>query len=95
MNIILKPVISEKSFAEAAKGSYTFIVDTSSNKDMIKEAVESEFKVTVMGVSTSITKGKTVKLTRLGKRVKKFATKKARVKLKKGEKIDLFEEVKK
>lgn len=94
MSLITKPVISEKSLAEAAKGKYTFIVDRRANKTEIRKAIEKIFSVNVVKVDTNITKGTTTKMTKKGKSQKKFSVKKALVKLIKGQKIDVFEEKK-
>lgn len=94
MSLITRPVISEKSLAEAAKGRYTFIVDRKANKTEIKKAIEKIFSVNVRKVDTSITKGSTSKMKKKGKTQKKFSIKKALVVLTKGQKIDIFEEKK-
>lgn len=57
-DIILRPVISEESMDQAGNKKYTFEVDRKSNKTEIKKAVEKVFGVKVMGVNTSIVKGK-------------------------------------
>ncbi|MDP2649587.1 MAG: 50S ribosomal protein L23 [bacterium] len=88
---MIKPVISEKSMAEVAKGRFTFVVSKNADKKNIKQAVEDKFKVNVLSVSTNITKGKT---TRVGvRRIEKAlpSYKKAIVHLKEGQKIDMFD----
>lgn len=90
-NILIKPVITEKSMADANKGTFTFIVDRAATKRTIKEAVEKFFNVTVVKVATAVVKGKTQ---RNGVRRVEVITapiKKAYVGLKSGEKIDVFE----
>lgn len=89
--ILIKPVISEKSLLDAKKGCFTFIVDKLADKYEIKKAVESMFTVHVTGVTTVIHKGKKKVAGRKRKIIKKSDTKKARVTLQKGEKIDLFD----
>lgn len=91
-DVILKPVITELSLKEAKDGRYTFFVSANANKTAIKNAVQKHFNVDVVMVSSEIRKGKTTRTTRLGKKVVKFKTKKARVQLKKGQKISIFEE---
>ncbi|MDO8639731.1 MAG: 50S ribosomal protein L23 [bacterium] len=89
--IIINPIITEKSMDDAAKGKFTFKVKKDANKNVIKEAIEKKFKVNVTGVWTSVIKSKRV---RTGKRrieVSRFPFKKATVLLKTGQKIDLFE----
>ena len=58
-DVILKPVISEKSMNEMADKKYTFLVHTEANKTMIKEAVEKMFEGTkVKSVHTMNLDGK-------------------------------------
>jgi len=87
-DIIIKPVITEKSMNLLAENKYTFIVDKKANKTEIKNAVESIFKVEVDKVYTMNVKGKPKRLGRfLGKTSDK---KKAIVALKAGQKIPIF-----
>ncbi|MGN0514135.1 MAG: 50S ribosomal protein L23 [Lachnospiraceae bacterium] len=59
-DVILKPVITEKSMADMADKKYTFLVHTDANKTMIKEAVEKMFEGTkVASVNTMNCEGKT------------------------------------
>lgn len=94
-DVIIRPVISEKSLKDAGNGRYTFLVHKSANKHAVKSAIETLFNVHVTGVFTQILKGSRVTRTRFGMKSKGFTKKKARVQLKKGEKIELFEEEKK
>ncbi|MGZ8176757.1 50S ribosomal protein L23 [Williamsia sp. SKLECPSW1] len=64
-DIILAPVISEKSYALIEDNVYTFIVHPDSNKTQIKIAVEKIFDVTVANVNTANRQGKR-KRTRFG-----------------------------
>jgi large subunit ribosomal protein L23 len=64
-DIIIAPVISEKSYGLQEQGQYTFIVDPRSNKTEIKIAVEKIFDVKVSGVNTINREGKR-KRTRTG-----------------------------
>ena len=58
-DVILKPVITEKSMADMADKKYTFLVHTEANKTMIKEAVEKMFEGTkVASVNTMNLDGK-------------------------------------
>ncbi len=88
-DILKRPVVTEKSMALLADNKYTFLVDLRANKSEIKKAVEEIFKVKVDKVSTLRVKGKP-------KRVRNVVgktsdVKKAIVKLKEGDKIELFE----
>jgi large subunit ribosomal protein L23 len=64
-DILLAPVISEKSYGLIEEGTYTFIVHPDSNKTQIKIAVEKVFGVTVTSVNTANRQGKR-KRTRFG-----------------------------
>lgn len=89
-DIILKPVVSEKSYNLMDQGKYTFLVDPRANKTEIKIAIEKIFDVKVSSVNTANRLGK-VKRTRngLGKRKD---TKRAIVTLREGT-IDIFGEL--
>ena len=88
-DVILKPVVSEKSYALLDANTYTFIVDPDANKTEIKEAVQSIFSVRVTSVNTLHRKGKR-KRTRQTFGVRK-ATKRALVTLHPDDKIEIFE----
>jgi|SRR3989344_2233067 len=90
--IILKPIISEQSLREAESGRYSFIVDKKSSKVAIRKAIEDMFNVSVTRVMTNIVKGNRSKLTKKKKVVTDASYKKARVSLKKGEKLAIFDE---
>jgi large subunit ribosomal protein L23 len=87
-DILLRPVISEKSYRLADDGKYTFLVDLGANKTQIKQAVETVFTVRVIGVNTSNRQGKR-RRTRYGYG-KRPDTKRAIVSLAEGDRIDLF-----
>lgn len=90
-NILVRPVITEKSMDEASRGRFTFVVAKGATKGDVKKAVEQQFPVTVVSVHTLITKGKGA---RSGKRrieVKLRPVKKAIVELLPGQRIDLFD----
>ena len=61
-DVILKPVITEKSMTVAEQGKYTFIVAPEANKDEIKDAAEKLFGVKVTGVNVANYDGKTKRL---------------------------------
>jgi large subunit ribosomal protein L23 len=88
-DIILAPVVSEKSYDLIEhNNTYTFLVDTRSNKSEIKSAVEQVFGVRVVRVNTMNRKGK---LKRQGwKMGRRKDTKRALVTLAAGNSIDLF-----
>ena len=86
-DIILKPVVSEKSYGLIDDGKYTFVVDPRANKTEIKLAIEKIFDVKVASVNTLNRNGKT-RRTRFGTGKRKD-TKRAIVTLKSGS-IDIF-----
>ena len=57
-DVILKPVVSEKSYALLDKGIYIFVVRPDANKIEIRQAIESIFNVQVVKVNTLNRKGK-------------------------------------
>lgn len=90
-NIIKKPLISEKTMRLAKDGFYTFIVEKMARKLDIKSAIEHQFDVKILDIRTANFKD-------LKKQQRKVRStyiipgfKKAVVKLKKGQKIGLFE----
>jgi len=64
-DILIAPVLSEKSYGLLDEGKYTFLVDPRSNKTEIKIAIEKIFDVKVASVNTINRKGKT-RRTRFG-----------------------------
>ena len=90
-NVILGPIISEKSTKHAANHKFTFLVLKDSDKTMIKHAVEDQFKVKVLGIATSIVKGKTKRVGARRSEVKISVWKKATVTLPKDQKISWFD----
>jgi large subunit ribosomal protein L23 len=89
-DVIIRPIVSEKSYNLIDEGKYTFEVDPRSNKTEIKQAVEHIFKVKVASVNTMNRVGKERK-TRFGIGKRKD-TKRAIVTLKSGT-IDIFSSI--
>ena len=87
-DILLAPVVSEKSYALLDENKYTFLVAPDANKTEIKIAVESVFDVKVTGVNTLIRQGKK-RRTRSGTG-KRADTKRAIVSVADGQRIDIF-----
>jgi large subunit ribosomal protein L23 len=88
-DVIIAPVVSEKSYGLLDEGRYTFVVHPTANKTEIKQAVESIFGVKVDSVNTMNRKGKKKRFgLRYGHRKN---TKRAIVTLREGESIDIFE----
>jgi large subunit ribosomal protein L23 len=86
-DILLKPVVSEKSYGLLDEGKYTFIVDDRANKTEIRIAVEKVFGVKVKAVNTMNRQGK-LRRTKTGPGKRKD-TKRAIVTLSEGT-IDIF-----
>ncbi|MEL4358180.1 MULTISPECIES: 50S ribosomal protein L23 [unclassified Luteococcus] len=87
-DILLAPVVSEKSYGLLDENKYTFIVAPHANKTEIKIAVEAIFDVKVTSVNTINRKGKT-RRTRFGIG-KRPDTKRAIVTVAEGQRIDIF-----
>ena len=84
-DIILKPVVSEKSYA---RGQYTFVVAPNANKVQIKQAIEEIFNVKVTNVNTLNRAGKRQRTRNgFGQRVNQ---KRAIVTVAEGQTIDIF-----
>jgi len=87
--IIIRPILSEKSTTGLAVDKYTFIVDPAASRTEIKDAVEAVFKVRVKSVNTQNRRGK---MRRMGYHTgRKPDTKKAVVTLEPGQRIPFFE----
>jgi large subunit ribosomal protein L23 len=87
-DILISPVVSEKSYALLDENKYTFIVAPHANKTQIKIAVEEVFGVTVTAVNTMNREGKRLRTkTGFGKRAD---TKRAIVSVAAGDRIDIF-----
>lgn len=89
-DVIIKPVISERSMDDAANKKYTFKVATSANKTQVKHALEEIFGVEVEKVNIMNVQGK---LKKMGKNVgRRAASKKAIVTLtEKSKEIEFFQ----
>ena len=90
-DVILKPVVSEKSYALLDENAYTFIVHPDANKIEIRQAVESIFNVRVTKVNTLNRKGKRKRNRRTFTFGTRPDTKRAIVTLAEGDRIELFE----
>ena len=89
-DVILAPVVSEKSYSLLDGNAYTFVVHPDANKTEIRQAVEQIWDVRVLSVNTMNRKGKTKRFRfTAGKRPD---TKRAIVKLAEGDKIEIFEQ---
>ena len=91
MIILLRPIVSEKSMKLAANSEYTFEVASGAAKNQIKKAVEKKFNVDVLKVAVINQKGEKKMQKRIRKSYQTLGIKKAIVKIKKGQKIAIFE----
>ena len=87
-DVILRPVISEKSYGLLDEGKYTFVVAPDANKTEIKIAIQQIFNVKVTAVNTVSRKGKR-KRTK-GGFGQRNDTKRAVVSLAEGDRIEIF-----
>ena len=91
LEILRRPLITEKNATLQAQNKYAFEVAKEANKPLVKQAVEKAFKVKVTTVNMATMPGKS---RRVGKRViQTHSWKKAIVTLKPGDKIEFFEGV--
>ena len=90
-SILLRPVISEKSYALMDEHTYVFVVDPRASKVEIRAAVEDAFGVRVFSVNTLVRKGKRKRQRRLSTYGKRPDTKRAIVRLVGEDRIELFE----
>jgi large subunit ribosomal protein L23 len=88
-DVIIRPIVSEKSYAGIEKNTYTFLVDPRSNKTEIKEAIQKIWNVRVTSVNTLNRPGKTKR--RGWTKGKRPDQKRAIVTLAPGDSIEIFE----
>jgi len=87
-DVLIRPMVTEKSMLLMGENKYCFLVDKRANKIEIRNAVESLFKVKVLDVTTRIIKGK---IRRMGRtQGRRPDTKRAIVTLAAGDKIEVF-----
>lgn len=89
-DVILRPVVSEKSYAAYDENVYTFLVADGANKIEIKRAVEEIFGVKVTNVNTLNRKGKRKRNRRTGGWGKRSNQRRAIVSLAAGDQIEIF-----
>ncbi len=87
--VIIRPVISEKSFALAEAGKYTFRVHDRAHKTLIRQAIESLFDVEVVDVRTAAVKSKPKRRGHTAGRTRRW--KKAIVQVRAGDTIPIFQ----
>jgi large subunit ribosomal protein L23 len=90
-DVIVSPIVSEKSYSLMDAGQYTFVVAPGSNKTEIRQAIESIFSVRVDSVNTLNRKGKRSRNRKTGKFHTGSTQKRAIVTLKGDDRIPLFD----
>lgn len=90
-DVIIRPVVSEKSYALIDQGAYVFIVHPDANRTQVRQAVQSIFGVKVLKVNILNRKGKRKRNRRQATFGKRPDTKRAIVTLAGEDRIDLFE----
>jgi large subunit ribosomal protein L23 len=86
--VIIRPVVSEKSYVLAEVGKYTFRVHDRAHKTQIRQAIEQLFDVKVVGVRTASVKSKPKRRGQTAGRTRQW--KKAIVQVREGETIPIF-----
>ena len=87
---IIKPIITEKSYDHASFGKYVFKAALKASKGSIRNEIEDIYGVDVVEVKTAIMPGKSSRIGKTRLFSKPSRWKKAVVKLKEGQSIDLF-----
>jgi large subunit ribosomal protein L23 len=90
-DVVIRPVVSEKSYALLDEGAYTFEIHRDANKIQVRKAIEELFGVRVVKVNTLNRKGKRKRNRRSATFGCRPDTKRAVVTLVEGDSIDLFE----
>jgi len=91
MDILIRPLVTEKSMKDAAKNRYTFAVSKDANKNQIIQIVAETFNVKPVSISTIMVHGKS-KMNKNSRQISKAENwKKAIVTLAAGQKIDIFD----
>jgi large subunit ribosomal protein L23 len=89
-DVIIQPVVSEKSYASFDANVYTFVVASDANKIEIRRAVEAIFNVRVSNVNTINRKGKRKRNRRTGTWSSRPDERRALVSLVEGDRIEIF-----
>lgn len=89
-DVIIRPIVSEKSYASYDENIYTFLVAPSANKIQIRQAIETIFDVKVTNVNTLNRRGKRKRNRRTGEYGKRADQKRAIVSLADGDHIEIF-----
>jgi large subunit ribosomal protein L23 len=87
--VIIRPIVSEKTFVLAEAGKYTFRVHERAHKTQIRQAIEQLFDVKVLGVRTALVKSKPKRRGQTAGRTRSW--KKAIVQVRPGDTIPIFQ----
>jgi len=94
--ILVTPVTTEKAYGQSQKNIYVFSVPKSANKQQIKEAIQTQYDVTIVAIKTLVQAGKAIRFSRGKNRypgtTKRTDSKKAYVTLAAGNSINVFEQ---
>ncbi len=90
-SVLIRPVVSEKSYDLIEGNVYTFVVHPDANRTQVRQAVEEAFGVRVLKVNTLNRKGKRIRSRRTGTFSQRPTTKRAIVTVHADDTIDLFE----
>lgn len=93
-NTIIAPVVTEKSYSLAVMDKYVFKVAPMASKYQIKKAVEDLFHVEVLSINTIKHAARPIRSKKTGKHMSLPVTKKAIVRIKPGQTIDIFSALK-
>ncbi len=91
MSILIRPVVSEKTYDLMERGTYVFEIDSRATKVDVRNAVEQAFNVKVVNVNTLNRQGKSTRNARTGVVGRRPGSKRAFVTLRAGDTINLFE----
>jgi large subunit ribosomal protein L23 len=91
MSILIRPVVSEKTYDLMERGTYVFEIDSRATKVDVRNAVEQAFNVKVVNVNTLNRQGKSTRNRRTGVIGRRPDSKRAFVTLRSGDSINLFE----
>ena len=94
--ILVTPVTTEKAYGQSQKNIYVFNVPKTANKQQIKDAIQTQYDVTIVAIKTLVQSGKAIRFSRGKNRypgtTKRTDSKKAYVTLAAGSSINVFEQ---
>ena len=94
--ILVTPVTTEKAYGQSQKNIYVFSVPTSANKQQVKDAIQTQYGVTIVAIKTLVQSGKAIRFSRGKNRypgtTKRTDSKKAYVTLAADSSLNIFEQ---